>query len=175
VKFEKTQRLDGTVEEVEKALLSDDYLLFLLKHHGVLLEVQLLDKKEDGSKVTRKVRYRPKPVIESIGPKTVPPEWFAFVESSTWDKSTHIGRFTNTPTSNKISSMLLNTGTIRLRDAGGGKTDRTMDGEINLKLPFLLKLLAPIGEAVIQREGLKILDNEAPVMNRFIAEVLRAK
>jgi hypothetical protein len=50
-----------------------------------------------------------------------------------------------------------------------------MEGEINLKLPFLLKLLAPIGEAVIQREGLKILDNEAPVMNRFIAEVLRAK
>ncbi len=121
------------------------------------------------------MRYRPKPVIEAIGTKKVPPEWFAFVESSTWDKSTHIGRFTNTPTSNKISSMLVNTGTIRLRDAGGGKTDRTMDGEINLKLPFLLKLLAPIGEAVIQREGLKILDNEAPVMNRFIAEVLRAK
>ena len=175
MRFEKTQHIDGTLDEVEHALLSEEYLHFLLKHHGVLLEVQLLDKKDSGDKVTRKVRYRPKPVIEAIGTKQVPPEWFAFVESSTWDKKARSGRFTNTPTSNKISSMLVNTGVIRLREGGAGKTVRTMEGEISLKLPFLLKLLAPIGEAVIHREGLKILDNEAPVMNRFIAEVLRAK
>jgi hypothetical protein len=30
-----------------------------------------------------------------------------------------------------------------------------------------------IGEKVIQSEGLKILDGEVPVMNRFISEVLR--
>jgi hypothetical protein len=175
VRFEKTQHIDGTIDEVQSALLSDEYLQFLLKHHGVLLEVQLLEKKENGDNVSRKVRYRPRPVIEAIGTKKVPPEWFAFVESSTWDKKSKSGQFTNTPTSNKINSMLLNSGTIRLRDGGNGKTVRTMEGEISLKLPFLLKLLAPIGEAVIHREGLKILDNEAPVMNRFIAEVLRSK
>lgn len=175
MRFEKRQALDGSVDEVERALLSDAYLDFLLKHHGVLLEAQLLEKKEDGAKVSRKVRYRPKPVIEQIGTKRVPPEWFAFVESSSWDKATHSGTFTNTPTSSRISSMLVNTGSIRLRDAGGGKTERTLEGEIALKLPFLLKLIAPIAEAVIHREGLKILDAEAPVMNRFIAEVLRSK
>jgi hypothetical protein len=175
VRFEKTQHIDGTIDEVQNALLSEEYLQFLLKHHGVLLEAQLLERKDAGDTITRKVRYRPKPVIEAIGTKKVPPEWFAFVESSTWDKKANSGKFTNTPTSNKISSMLVNTGTIRLRDGGNGKTVRTMEGEIALKLPFLLKLLAPLGEAVIHREGLKILDNEAPVMNRFIAEVLRAK
>jgi hypothetical protein len=149
-------------------------LSFLLKHHGVLLEAQLLEKKEDGNKVSRRVRYKPKPVIESIGPKKVPPEWFAFVENSTWDKSAKSGQFSNVPTSNKINSMLQNTGTIRLQ-AQGDKTERIMEGEIALKLPFLLKLLAPIGEAVIHREGLKILDAEAPCMSRFIAEVLRKK
>lgn len=174
MRFESRQRIAGTVAEVEAALLNENYLDFLLKHHGVLLEVQLLEKKDDGNKVTRKVRYRPKPVIESIGPKRVPPEWFAFVESSTYDRARKELTFTNTPTSGKISSMLVNTGTLRLRDVGG-QTERTMDGEIGLKLPFLLKPLAMVGERIIQAEGLKILDNEVPVLNRFIAEVVRAK
>ena len=175
MRFEKKQVLEGTVDEVERALLSDDYLPYLREHHGVLLEAELLEKKDEGARLRRKVRYRPKPVIEHIGTRKVPPEWFAFVESSTYDRATHTGSFTNVPTSAQISAMLLNTGTLRLKDLGGGKTERTLEGEISLKLPFLLKLVAPIAEGLIHREGLKILDAEAPVMNRFIAEVLRAK
>ncbi len=172
MRFEVRQRINGTVEEVEKAILDERYLDFLLKHHGVLLEVQLLERKDDGDVVRRKVRYRPKPVIKSVGPKEVPPEWFAFVETSTYDKRRKELQFRNVPTSNKIADMLLNTGTLRLRDSGG-QTERTMEGEIALKLPFLLKPLAVIGERLIHSEGLKILDNELPVLNRFIAEVIR--
>jgi hypothetical protein len=172
MRFDSRQRITGTVEEVERAMLDPRYFEFLLKHHGVLLEVQPLEVKDEGDKVRRKVRYRPKPVIASIGPKRVPPEWFAFVETSTYDKRKKELTFTNVPTSNSISKMLVNTGTLRLRDAGGA-TERTMEGEISLKLPFLMKPLALIGEKVIQTEGMKILDGEAPVLNRFIAEVLR--
>jgi hypothetical protein len=50
-----------------------------------------------------------------------------------------------------------------------------MEGDIALKLPFFLKPLAMIGEKVIQSEGLKIIDNELPVLNRYIAEVVRKK
>ena len=106
--------------------------------------------------------------------RDVPPEWFAFIETSTWDKGRKELSFSNVPTSNKISSMLVNTGTLRIRDAGGGQTERTMEGEIALKLPFLLKPLGVIGERVIHAEGMKILDGELPVLNRFITEVLRA-
>ena len=127
---------------------------------------------DDCGKVKRKVRYLPKPVIRSIGPKEVPPEWFAFVESSTYDRAKKELTFQNVPTSEKISKMLVNTGVLRLRDAGG-QTERVMDGEISLKLPFLLKPLAMIGEKIIQGEGLKILDAEVPVLNQFIAEVVR--
>ncbi len=172
MRFESRQRIMGTVDEVERAMLDQRYLDFLLKHHGVLLEVQLLELKDEGDKVKRRVRYRPKPVIEAIGPKKVPPEYFAFVETSTYDKKKKELTFSNVPTSNTISKMLVNTGTLRLRDIGGA-TERTMDGEISLKLPLLMKPLAMIGEKVIQSEGLKILDGEAPVLNRFIAEVLR--
>lgn len=174
MRFESKQRINGTVDEVERALLDERYLAFLLQHHGVLLEVQPLERQDLGAKVQRKVRYRPKPVIESIGPKKVPPEWFAFVESSTYDKAKHELSFQNVPTSHAISKLLVNTGTLRLRDAGGGQTERTMDGEISIKVPFLLKPLGMIAEKIIQSEGLKILDSEVPVLNRFIAEVLRA-
>jgi hypothetical protein len=173
MKFEARQRIQGSVDEVERAMLDPRYFDFLLQHHGVLLEVQPLERREEGDKVMRKVRYRPKPVIASIGPKTVPPEYFAFVETSTYDKKRKELTFQNVPTSGAISRMVVNTGTLRLRDAGGGQTERTMDGEISLKLPFLMKPLAMIGEQVIKGEGMKILDGELPVLNRFIAEVLR--
>jgi hypothetical protein len=171
MRFGSRQRIMGTVDQVERAMLDPRYADFLLKHHGVLLEVQTLEVKEEGDKVRRKVRYRPKPVISSIGPKKVPPEWFAFIETSTYDKKKKELTFTNVPTSNSISKMLVNTGTLRLRDVGGA-TERTMDGELSLKLPLLMKPLALVGEKIIQSEGLKILDGEAPVLNRFIAEVL---
>ncbi|MDY7225404.1 hypothetical protein [Hyalangium rubrum] len=172
MRFESRQRILGTVDEVERAILDPRYFDFLLKHHGVLLEVQPLEVKDEGDKVRRRVRYRPKPVIAAIGPKKVPPEYFAFIETSTYDRKKKELTFSNVPTSNAISKMLVNTGTLRLRDIGGS-TERTMDGEISLKLPLLMKPLAMIGEKIIQAEGLKILDGEAPVLNRFIAEVLR--
>jgi len=170
MRFEKRQLLDGTVEEVERAMLDPRYLDYLLQHHGVLLEVQALERKEEGPLVRRRVRYRPRPVIASVGPKQVPPEWFAFIEQSTYDRNRKEMTFSNVPTSQAISRMLVNTGTLRLR-ASGARTERTLDGEIKLQLPFLLKPLAIIGERLIHSEGLKILDAEAPVLNRYIAEL----
>ena len=170
MRVEKRQFLDGTVEEVERAMLDPRYLDYLLQHHGVLLEVQALERKEEGPLVRRRVRYRPRPVIASVGPKQVPPEWFAFVEQSTYDRNRKEMTFSNVPTSQAISRMLVNTGTLRLR-ASGARTERTLDGEIKLQLPFLLKPLAMIGERLIHSEGLKILDAEAPVLNRYIAEL----
>jgi hypothetical protein len=172
MRFEARQRIQGTVAEVERALLDERYSDFLLKHHGVLLEVQALEVKDEGNVVRRRIRYRPKPVIGSIGPKKVPPEWFAFIETSTYDKTKKELSFANVPTSNAISKMMVNTGVLRLRDVNG-ETERIMEGEISLKLPLLLKPLALIGEKVIQSEGLKILDAEPAVLNRFIAEYVR--
>ncbi len=174
MKFQSKQRIQGSVDEVERALLDERYPDFLLEHHGVLLEVKLLEKKEEGDTVKRSVRYRPRPVIKAIGPKTVPPEWFAFIETSTYDRKRKELRFNNVPTSSSIRNLLVNSGTLRLKDLGGGATERTLEGDISLKLPFLMKPLALIGEKIIQSEGLKILDAEVPVLNRFIAERLRS-
>ena len=119
MRFETRQRLQGPVDEVERALLDERYLAFLLQHHGVLLEAERLEQTDSGDLVRRKIRYRPKPVIPSIGPTPVPPEWFAFVETSTYDRRRHELSFTNAPTSGKIARLMVNTGVLRLREVGG--------------------------------------------------------
>ena len=124
MRFEIKHEFDHPRDQVEAAMLHADFPKFLLEKHGVLLEVEPKERTENDREIKRKVRYRPKPVISSIGPKKVPPEWFAFIESSTWDRSSHSGTFTNTPTTAQISSMLLNTGTIRLRDAQKDRDQR---------------------------------------------------
>lgn len=172
MKFETRQRIQGTVAEVEQALAHPDYIPFLLKHHGVLLEAQVLELTDSGGRIQRKVRYRPKPVIRAIGPREVPPEWFAFIETSTYDRARRELHFQNVPTTHGISKMMLNSGFLRLREVPGG-CERTIDGEVKLVLPLLLKPLALVGEKVISSEGLKILEGEAPVLNRFLAEVIR--
>jgi hypothetical protein len=172
MRFETRAFLDGTVDEVEQAMLDPRYLDYLLHHHAVLLEVKLLDRKDEGAVVHRRVRYRPKPVIAAVGPKPVPPEWFAFIEDSTYDRSKRELHFTNVPTTAKVSRLLTNSGTLRLRSSGA-RCERTLEGDIKLALPFFLKPLAMVGERLIQGEGLKILDAEVPVLNSFIREHLR--
>ena len=173
MQFQSRQRFEASVEEVEQAMLDPNYLPFQREHHPVLLEVETLERTEKNGIIERRVRYRPRPVIKSSGPKTVPPEWFAFVESSTYDRATRTLTFTNTPTTAKISRMLINTGKLKLTALSPTQTERTMEGDISLKLPFLLKPLAMIGEQVIRAEGLKILDGEVPVLERYVREHLR--
>lgn len=172
MRFEARHQFEGSRAEVERALFDARYLPFAVLHHGVLLEAAVLEQAESGGVVRRRVRYRPRPVIARIGPNEVPPEWFAFVERSTWDPQRHELRFENTPTSAAIAGLLHNTGTLRL-DEVAGRCTRVVEGELSLRLPFFLKPLALLGEAVIHQEGLKILDAEVRLMNRFLVEVLR--
>ena len=174
MKFDVKQRVQGSVDEVERALLHPEYLDFLLQHHAVLQEAQALEIQDEGERIRRRIRYRPKPVIKHVGPKEIPPEWFAFVEESTWDKARKELTFRNVPTSKAIGNMLVNTGTLRLRGIDGA-TELSMQGEIHIKVPFILKPLALIAEKIIQQEGIKILDANLPVLNRFVGEVVRVR
>lgn len=172
MKFETTQRIGAPVSEVEAAMFDARYPAFLVLHHGVLLECEALEQREQGGQLIRRVRYRSKPVIERVGPRTVSPEWFAFIEHSRYDRARHEMHFENIPTSQGIAKMLSNTGVIRLRSVGA-QTERTTAGDIRVHMPLFMKPVAVLAERVIQSEGLKILEGEAPVLGRFITEVLR--
>jgi len=167
--FEIKHVFEAPLDQVEAALLDPEYADYLLQHHKDLLELEAKHRDERGQQVVRSVRYRPKPVIEKIGPKRVPQEWFAFLEESTYDRGTHALTFRNVPTAERIRKMLVNQGTVTLRAISATRTERVTSGELKLALPLLLRPLAAIGERIIHAEAVKLLDEEARVMTEWLS------
>jgi Protein of unknown function (DUF2505) len=172
--FEFTHRFRAPVEKVQNAMLDDSFPAFLLQHHSKMLEAAVQSREVNGSVVKRKVRYRPKPIIESIGPKKIPPEYLAFVEESTFDLDKHRLDFKNIPTVPTILRHLSNRGTMVFRDLAG-ECERVTTGELEIiNLPFLLRPLGAIAERIIHGEAQKLLDQEAKVLQQFLDQQLSA-
>ncbi len=166
--FEFKHRFRAPVEKVQNAMLDDGFPAFLLQHHPKMMEATVQSREDKGAIVTRKVRYRPKPIIESVGPKKIPPEYLAFVEESTFDLEKHKLDFKNVPTVGGVARHLSNRGTMTFRDVGG-ECERTTQGELEItNLPFLLRPLAGIAERIIHGEAQKLLDQEATVLQKFL-------
>lgn len=168
--FEFRHHFRASAAVVQKAMLDERLLPFLLAHHGKMEEANVLERKDDANVVKRRVRYRPRPIIESVGPKKIPPEYLAFIEESTCDLAAKRLEFRNVPTVSGVANHLSNRGVMTFRDAGSG-SERVTSGELEItNLPFLLRPLGAIAEKIIHVEAQKLLDAEARVLERFIDE-----
>ncbi len=166
--FEFTHRFRAPVEKVQRAMLDDGFPTFLLQHHPKMMEAAVQSREDKGNVVTRKVRYRPKPIIESVGPKKIPPEYLAFIEESTFDLDKKRLEFKNVPTVAGVARHLSNSGTMMFREVGG-ECERVTTGELVItNLPFLLRPLGAIAERIIHMEAHKLLDQEAQVLQQFL-------
>ena len=170
MKFTIKHTFDALPSVVADAMLDPEMPAFLLKNHGIMEEVVPQERKEEGSVVKRKVRYRPRPIIKKVGPKEIPPEMLAFIEESSFDKKALRGEFVNNATREGVRKHLVNKGTMVLREVDG-KTERTIEGTLEIvNLSFLLKPLAVIAERIIYSEAQKLLDNEARCLTDFIKQ-----
>lgn len=169
MRFRFSHEFEAPREVVASVMLSSDYLPFAVEHHSKLLKAELLDRSETATHITRAIRYLPRPVIESIGKKKIPPAWFEFVENSTWDKAKFQLTFENIPTTKTIANALVNKGTLTLHDRGSSRTERITEGELALKLPLLLRPLALLGERLIYSEAEKLLNGEAETFRHWLA------
>jgi len=168
--FEFTHRFRASVDKVQSAMLDETFPQFLLQHHPKMMEASVQSQERTGSIVKRKVRYRPKPIIESVGPKKIPPEYLAFIEESTFDLDRHRFDFNNVPTVAGVARHLSNRGSMTFRDVGG-ECERLTTGELQIiNLPFLLRPLGAIAERIIYSEAQKLLDQEAKVLQQFLTE-----
>src|SRR5262249_36164748 len=95
MKFSIVHTFDAPPAAVAEAMLDPEMPKFLLENHPLMEEAIPQERKEEGSVVKRKVRYRPRPIIKKVGPKEIPPDYLSFIEESTFDKSTMKGEFTN--------------------------------------------------------------------------------
>lgn len=171
MKFSLVHTFDSPPSIVLDAMLDPEMPAFLLKNHPMMEEAVPQERKEEGSIVRRKVRYRPRPIIKKVGPKEIPPEMLAFIEESSFDKKTMKGEFVNNATREGVRKHLVNKGTMSFRELPGGKTERTIEGTLEVVgVNFLLRPLTAIAERIIYSEAQKLLDAEAKCVAAFIKE-----
>lgn len=168
MKFSIVHTFDAPPAAVADAMLDPEMPKFLLEHHPMMEEAIPQERKEEGTVVKRKVRYRPRPIIKKVGPKEIPPDYLSFIEESSFDRSTMKGEFTNNAVRDGVKKHLVNKGTITLQDKGG-KTERTIEGTLEIVgVTFLLRPLTAIAERIIHSEAVKLLDGEAKCVGDFL-------
>lgn len=155
---------------VAEAMLHPELPAFLREHHEMIEDAAAEEHREDGALVRRRVRYRPRPFLERVGPKKIPPEYLAFVEESTFDRRSMTGSFENRALRAAVRKHLVNRGTVTLRPGPDGQTERHIEGVIELvSLPPLLRPLRAWVVARIREEAKRLLDLEARCLEAFIA------
>jgi hypothetical protein len=170
--FEVEHVFDAPVEAVEAAMFNPVYASFLLARSDLLKSHAVHSFEDDGMHIRRRVQHAPKPSFDRIGSKKVPPEWFEFVEESTWDRGARKLTFTNVPIEDKIARRLVNRGEVTLEALSPGKTKRIARAEIKLHdLPLLARPFAPLVEQMLAREARRMFEAEAEVMREWLAQV----
>ena len=164
MRFELKHTFDAPIDSVVAAMFDPNLFDHLKSNMKTITKIEPLDRNEDDGTIRRRTRYTPVPLIKKIGPKTVPPGAMAFVEDSKFDKRAKRLEFENIPDMNTLRKLLVNKGSISFRELPGGKTERTVSGELAVKV----FLLGKIAEKIIYGEAEKILNEEAAALNSFI-------
>ena len=170
MKFELKHTFDAPVDAVMDAMSDPAFPDFMKSHMKLMSDIKPVERKEDGGRLSWKLRCVPVPMIKKVGPKEVPPEALAFVQESSLDRNAKRLTFKNIAEHPKVKKHLENSGTFTFRDVGG-RTERTISGELKVvNLPFLLKMLAGIAESLIYSNAEKLLNEEAAVFGEFLKQ-----
>jgi Protein of unknown function (DUF2505) len=168
--FEVEHVFDAPVEAVEAAMFHPQYASFLLERSDLLKSHALKSFEDDGLRITRRVLLAPRPAFDKIGSKKVPPEWFEFVEESTWDRRGRKLSFNNVPLTDKIASRLINRGEVTLEALSPGKTRRLARCEIKVHdLPLLARPFTAMIEQLLAKEARRMIEAEANVMHEWLS------
>jgi hypothetical protein len=168
MRFELKHTFEAPVEAVIEAMTDPAFPEFMKQNMKLMSDIRPVDRKEDGGRLSWRLRCVPVPMIKRVGPKEVPPEALAFVQESTIDRAAKRIDFKNVAEHPKVNKHLENSGSFTFRDAGG-KTERTISGELKVtNLPFLLRPLAGIAEKLIYSNAENLLNEEAKVFGEFL-------
>ena len=167
--FEVEHVFDAPIEDVEAAMFHPDYAAFLIEHSDVLDSAALQSFEDDGLRIRRSVQLAPRPAFDHIGSKKIPPEWFVFIEQSTWDRQSRTLAFDNIPLAREVANRIINRGQVTLEPVSSGQTRRLARAEIKVHgLPLLARPFAPLIEQMLAREARRMLEGEADAMRAWL-------
>lgn len=133
MRFRFEQRFDAPIERVEAALL-DPGFLDRLGELPKLGRPQLLDQRDEGDLVHRRVRYAFVGELSSAVTAVVDPAKLTWVIDSTADRRTHRSTFRIVP--DHYRDRLQASGTYTLH-AEGGRTRRVAEGDLRVRFPLV--------------------------------------
>jgi hypothetical protein len=168
MKFEIRHTFDASIDAVIDGMIDPAFPAYMKQHMKLMSDIKPVERKEDGGRLSWKIRCVPTPIIKKVGPKEVPPEALAFVQEATIDRAAQRIDFKQIAEHPKVKAHLESGGSFTFRDVGG-KTERTIGGELKVtNLPFLLKPLAVIAERLIYSNAENLLNEEAQVFGEFL-------
>ncbi len=156
------------VEELERVLFHEEVSGLMQERMSTIIEIEPKRVERTGDRLERNVRYLPVPMIKSVGPKKVEPEWMEWMEESVYDYSIHRGHFKNVPARRTIADLLINNGTLEIVPGPGGGCTQVVRGELKVKVFMIGK----IAERIIHSNAVKILEEQARVLEGIISEGL---
>ncbi len=170
--FNIQHTLTGDFDTVVRTALDERIFPILQARMQTVIEIEALEVRREGATLHRRIRYLPKPLIQSVGPKKIEPKSLEWIEVSRFDFNTLKGEFENQATSRKLKPMLVNHGTLAFERLPDGKVQRTVAGSLELKVGLLLRPFVPIALRLIHKNAAAILDDEARVLQQVLDEGL---
>ncbi|MFH2010687.1 MAG: DUF2505 family protein [bacterium] len=164
--FEYRHSFAVPVDTLIEAVFHPDLPPFLTEKMTTIISIEPLERQEDDTRLTRRVKYVPVPMINRIGTKKVTPEAMQWIEVSSFDKRTKVMTFENVPTHPKIRAKMTNSGRMEFVARGSDRSERIITGELKVKFP----LLGRVAEGIISKNGKKLLDEEAQVLSAWMRE-----
>jgi hypothetical protein len=171
MKFELKHTFDAPVDQVIDAMADPAFPEFMKTHMKLMSDIKPLDRKDDGGRLSWRLRCVPVPMIKKVGPKEIPPEALAFVQESTIDRAAKRVDFKNVAEHPKVLRHLESVGSFSFRNLDGGRTERILQGELKVtNLPFLLRPLGAIAERIIYSNAENLLNEQASVFGEFLKQ-----
>ena len=133
MRFILRQRFPVPLAAVEDALVDPAFV----EHAGAFAELgspRLLEHREEGLLVHRRVRYRFVGELAPAVTSVIDPARLTWVEEYTHDRGTHAGEHRILP--DHYGERLRCRFTTLLRSEGGGATERVADGDLRVRFPF---------------------------------------
>jgi hypothetical protein len=163
MRFELAQRLHGSLDAIESALL-DPAFIDELRKLPKLGKLELLEQATQGNTVRRRVRYTFGGEVSAAVKAVVDPAKLTWVEESTIDRTAHVTTFTIVP--DYYARLLEASGTIRLRPEGtNATTRRDIDGTVSVHVPLVGRKV----EQVIVSDLKDYSTKEGELVERWVA------
>jgi hypothetical protein len=164
VHFEIVHELDIPLDAVELAVLSPDLFSKLKSRLTNMEDVRQKEHVLEGAILRRVWAYQATVRVPVFAKKVVTREMLSWDERSTYDLKSHEAAWSVSPNVKpEWQKYFQAQGRYRLVPNGGGRTKRTVEGDITLRVPVVQKM----AERAILAEVRRMFDAEAETLREM--------